>query len=340
MQTIFNIIQSEVKGGGMENIFFDYSQIIKQRKDVRLICVVPKNFCHLAELQNAGIETKFLCIKGHFDIFAGLKLLFLIKKLKPDLVIGHNGRSFAAISFCKKFTKFKSLAVSHGGSVKRILGFDAIIAVAGHIEKRILKAGFKGQVKTIHNGHKILPFTKNPQSKNFTFGVLSRLSKEKNIAAAIENFKKFASEVEKNSSLIIAGGGNEEENLKNLVVSLGLEKQVSFIGWISDKKDFFNSIDVFLQPALAEPFGITILEGFNFQTPVIACNSFGPKEIITNNYSGYLFEEKDENSLFEMMKKAYLQQDDFAKITENASKELQEKFSFEAMAKNLNEFIF
>jgi glycosyltransferase involved in cell wall biosynthesis len=325
-----------VKGGGMENIFLDYSNIINDQKDVRLICIVPKNFCHLKKLKEANIETELLRIRGHFDIFAGLKLFFLINKYSPALVIAHNGRSFAAINLCKKFIGgFKLLAVSHGGSIKRILDFNHIVCVAKHIEKRAKNDNFKGKITTIFNGHKIIPFVKNKTSKNFTFGILSRISKEKNVDGAIRQFQKFHNQINHNSRLIIAGKGVEEENLKNLVNQLNLTKSVDFIGWSENKADFFNEIDVFLQPALSEPFGITILESFNYKTLVIACNSDGPKEIIKNEYSGYLFEKDDENSLFEAMKKSFIDQENSKIIVKNADLELKDKFSFEVMRNNL-----
>jgi glycosyltransferase involved in cell wall biosynthesis len=348
VKTIFNIIQSNAIGGGMENIFLEYSQIIdnyNKKNDAQLICIVSKNFCHKEILEKQNIKVEFFNINGHFDIFAAIKLFFLIKKYSPKLIIAHNGRVFACINLCKKiFGKLfiaKTLAVSHGGSVKRIIGFDYIIAVARHIEQKIINYKPKGKTTTIYNGYKISPFVKNQQTKNnFTFGILSRLSKEKNIVQALEAFKKFNDEVENNSKLIIAGEGEEKSNLEKLTKEYDLQEKVKFIGWVKDKEEFFNQINIFLQPALSEPFGITILEGFNYQTLVIACNAFGPKEIIINDYSGYLFDSKDKESLFLAMKKSFLKQDQSKIIIKNANRELKEKFSYEIMEKQLLEFLF
>lgn len=347
-KTIFNMIQSNEIGGGMENIFLEYSQIIDnyhKKKDAQLVCIISKNFCHKEILEKQNIKVEFLNINGHFDVFAAIKLFFLIKKYRPELIIAHNGRIFACINLCKKiFTKLftpKIAAVSHGGSIKRIIGFDYIIAVANHIEQKIINQKPKGITTTIYNGYKISPFVKNQQTKNnFTFGILSRLSKEKNIVQALEAFKKFNYEVENNSKLIIAGEGEEKANLEKLTKEYGLQEKVKFIGWVKNKVDFFNQINVFLQPCLVEAFGITILESFNYQTPVIACNSFGPKEIIIDDYNGYLFDSKDKESLFLAMKKSFLKQDQSKIIIENANNQLKEKFSYEIMEKQLLEFLF
>ncbi len=346
VQAIFNIIQSDAVGGGMENIFLEYSQIINnhhQQKNIDLVCIVSQKFCHLKALEAQNIKVEFLNIKGHFDIFSALKLYFLIKKYSPKLIITHNGRSSACLNLCKKIFSLKqskTLAINHGGNIKRILGFDYIVAVAKHIEEKIINSNPKGITTTIYNGYKISPFSKNHhQQNNFVFGTLSRLSKEKNLAGAIKMFKKFNDQIEKNSLLIIAGEGEEKPKLEKMVEEYNLQEKVKFIGWIKDQAAFFNQIDVFLQPALSEPFGMTILEAFNYQTPIIACDAFGPKEIIKNDYSGYLFDPNYEESLFLTMKKSYLQKEQSKIMVENSNYELRDKFSFEIMEKQLMELI-
>ncbi len=139
--------------------------------------------------------------------------------------------------------------------------------------------------------------------------------------------------------LVIAGEGSDKENLEKLVVEYNLEDKVKFIGWIKDQKEFFSQIDIFLQPALSEPFGVTILEAFNYKTLVIACNADGPKEIIIDNYSGYLFEPYDDEGFLNCFKKAYLNQDDSKIIVNNAYKELVEKFEYKIMKKELLKLI-
>ncbi|TXI32971.1 MAG: glycosyltransferase family 1 protein [Niabella sp.] len=334
-KTIFNIIQSNTTGGGMENIFLDYSQILKQNHN--LIAVVSKDFIHLEALRKAGITVEILDIKGHFDFMAAFKLRSLIKKYSPELIIAHNGRGFAAINLARKFGGFKKiklLAVSHGGSVKRILKFDYIIAVARHIEDKIRAENFKGKVRTIYNGIKIVSYQKPSRAgQGFNFGILSRLSAEKNIEIAIHAFKKFSV---RNSHLIIAGEGSELDNLKKLS---GNNPNIKFTGWVNNKRNFFDQINIFLQPSSNEPFGLTILEAFNYQTPVIAANTNGPKEIIKPELTGYLFAKGSVDSLHKTMENCYQNRSRLKKITEEAYRDLVNNFSYEKMEKELISFI-
>ncbi len=357
-KTIFHIISSREIGGGMENIFLEYSKIM-QKHDFNLICLISQDFCHKKELERNNIKVEILNISGHLDILAAIKLHFLIKKHSPKLIFAHNGRAFATINIYNKIfstANTKLVAVSHGGNIKRIINFDAIITVANHIYNKIIKANFKGFIANIYNGYQTLPskqkqleqsqFGENQTTTNLstlTYGILSRLSVEKGVDLAIRSFKKFNDQVSQDCRLIIAGEGLESENLKQLTLNLNLQDKVEFIGWVKNKAEFFSQIDVFLQPAKKEPFGITILEAFNYKTLVIAANSDGPKEIIQDSYNGYLFEPSLEDSLFLTMQKVFLQGKQQSQLNQqiikNAYQDLQEKFSYQIMEKNLINFL-
>jgi glycosyltransferase involved in cell wall biosynthesis len=86
----------------------------------------------------------------------------------------------------------------------------------------------------------------------------------------------------------LAGGGEEHENLKALVEKYHLQENVNFIGWVNDKKEFFDKIDIFCLPSLVEPFGVIVLEAMLYDKPIIATEAEGPKEIITHMKDGIL----------------------------------------------------
>lgn len=335
-KVIFNIVQSNVKGG-LENVYLDYSKILHE--DFELICITSKKFVHLDELKKLGIKIEIINIKGHLDILSAIKFFLLVKKYSPELVIAHNGRSFAVINlFNTIFRKrnFKTAAISHGGNPKRLVNFDYIITVAEHLTENI-KEKYKNisqdRLFTIHNGIKVNnnydPKNKI-KNKNFTFGTLSRLSPEKNIITAIKAFKIFLNDVP-DARLNIAGDGSDLGNLKAIVKNENLTYNVSFLGHIYNTEKFFNEIDLFIHPATKEPFGLVILEAFNYYTPVIGSNSGGLREIINNKKNGYLYDNPIlEQDLYKMMHDYYFNKiKDKEKIVENARKDLADKFSIE-----------
>ena len=327
----------------MENVYLDYSNILSCGK-FNLINITSQNFIHLDKIKQKNTSVETLNINGHFDLIAAIKLYLLIRKYSPKLIIAHNGRVFATINLCRKLfnlNHIQFIAVTHGGNAKRILNFDYIITVAKHLQHNLKSLGFKGKIKNIYNGIKINPYsqTKSKNHNIFTFGILSRLSPEKNLATAIKAFHQFTLNTHQNSQLIIAGDGDELNNLQEIVTHLNITNKVKFIKWINDKKSFFNKINVLLQPSLHEAFGLTILESFNYYTPVIAYKLEGPKEIIKHHYNGYLCNPELKNSLLSMMTYSYKNKNNFKTLTLNAYKDLNKRFSYTQMETELISFV-
>ena len=166
------------------------------------------------------------------------------------------------------------------------------------------------------------------KNKDFTFGTLSRLSPEKNIVTAIKAFKLFIRDVD-NAKLLITGDGPKLCSLTKLVEQENLQNHVSFIGYVEDREVFFDKIDVLLHPATKEPFGLVILEAFNYYVPVIGVNSGGLKEIIRHKFNGYLYDNPSSHqSLYKAMHDYYFNKiKDRTEIVGNARKVLEESFS-------------
>jgi glycosyltransferase involved in cell wall biosynthesis len=150
----------------------------------------------------------------------------------------------------------------------------------------------------------------NTEKDNFIF-TISRLTKFKNIDKIIDVFGKIS---KKHSAykLIVAGDGEDKENLENLVKKKGLNKKIIFLGRISDKKltELYKKSKMTIVSAKKEPFGLVPVESMQHGTPVVAHNSGGPKETVLHNKTGFLFNNKKElekliNKLIEINKKDY-----------------------------------
>lgn len=95
------------------------------------------------------------------------------------------------------------------------------------------------------------------------FFYVGRLEKLKNLENAIIAFKSFLERIDnKDLKFIIAGKGRYEEKLKKLVSSIGMNKNIIFVGFVSDeeKKDLLNKSYSLVMPAINEPFGLTVIE--------------------------------------------------------------------------------
>lgn len=296
---VFNLLASESRGG-MEKVFLDYAEIMKQ-DGYKVVAVVPKKFRYFPQLEKLNISCEILNVSGHYDHIAAIKFLFLCRKYKPSLIIAHNGRAFALVNFVRGFLKgIKDIAVCHGGGFKRMMNFSYAITISKFLSDKLTNEGYNGEVFYVPNFLKFdLALPKMREKKRgFSFGAISRLDKNKNFAFLI---KAFAQIQEENIELVIAGDGEEKENLEKLVKDLGIGEKVRFLGWFEDSKEFFEGIDCLVHPALIEAFGLVVIEGMSHRLPVIAADSLGPKEIITDYHNGLLFQPNDITDLKQKM---------------------------------------
>ena len=75
--------------------------------------------------------------------------------------------------------------------------------------------------------------------------------------------------------LVIAGTGELEPYLRQLVKELGIENSVFFLGWQENPYKFMARADLFVLPSLSEAFGLVLLEAMACGLPVIAADCPG-----------------------------------------------------------------
>ena len=130
---------------------------------------------------------------------------------------------------------------------------------------------------------------------------VGRLSKEKRVKDLIVAFYKIQKSYD-DYELWIVGDGPENNNLKELTKELNLFHKVKFLGRKKDVKNYYRKANIFVLPSVSEGFPNVILEAMSNDCIVISSNcSMGPKEIITDNVDGFLYEPKNTESLIEII---------------------------------------
>ena len=124
-----------------------------------------------------------------------------------------------------------------------------------------------------------------------------------------------------------------------LTKELELESYISFVGWVKDKKEFYNNIDIFCLPSLYEPFGIIVLEAMEFGVPIVCTKTQGPSEIIRDQVDGLLCTIGSSDELAEKL--AFLIDNQVAskKYTQSSYLRLQENYETSIIAGKLANFI-
>ncbi|MCF6290726.1 MAG: glycosyltransferase family 4 protein [Desulfobacterales bacterium] len=105
--------------------------------------------------------------------------------------------------------------------------------------------------------------------------------------------------------LTLAGDGPHRKRLKQLARRLGLDKRISFPGFIPHNRvpALLRTADIFLMPSVVHSSGDrdglpnVLLEAMLHRVPVISTDIVGIPELITNGVNGVLVPEKDPAAL-------------------------------------------
>jgi glycosyltransferase involved in cell wall biosynthesis len=125
----------------------------------------------------------------------------------------------------------------------------------------------------------------------------------------------------------IAGKGPEESRLKKYAKSLNIVDRVRFLGYIDGVSEFLTSIDVFVNMARSEGFGIAVVEAMFAGAPVVLAKAGAHQELIVNGESGILVSEGSSQelagALTRLAEESFLRQ----RLGEGGKKKANEKFT-------------
>lgn len=123
--------------------------------------------------------------------------------------------------------------------------------------------------------------------------IVTRLTLQKGLVQFLEAAAK-ASEVYGKLIFLIAGDGDQRDELLALSAELGIADRVLFTGFVRGKqwRDAFNVADIFVMSSISEPFGLTALEAAYHDTAVILTKQSGVGEVV-NSVLRYDFWDTD-----------------------------------------------
>jgi glycosyltransferase involved in cell wall biosynthesis len=284
-----------------------------------------------------------------------------IKRIKPDMVHAHYAFSagFLAV-ITKPIHKAPVVITSHGEDIqvvkeieygmrlkmhRRLLvnlslkWCDAHVLVSNSMRDAAIDAGsHEDKLYTIHNMF-VLPNMKIheeqiqdvlrkyeiPSNRKILLSV-SRLHPTKGLNYLIESMKVVI-HTYKNSHLVIAGDGEEREELEKLVNEQGLIDYVTFTGWVEgvEKLALIRSCDVFCLPSLKEGLPITLFEPMYYSKPIVATNVGGVSEVLEE--SGYIVEKANVDSFSNAILKLLSDSNEREKVGKMANKRLKQFFT-------------
>ena len=125
-------------------------------------------------------------------------------------------------------------------------------------------------------------FSREDHPKERSLLTVARLTRFKRIDFLLEVFAAVL-KVHPELTYFIVGTGEDEALLRQQAERLGLGARVNFCGALdaSQLTELYQRSSLFLHGSVDEPFGMAPLEAIACGTPVVAHNSGGPREFVT-----------------------------------------------------------
>jgi glycosyltransferase involved in cell wall biosynthesis len=160
-----------------------------------------------------------------------------------------------------------------------------------------------------------------PKEGEFIF-LPGRLHRWKRVDLVIKAMKYVPYDVK----LLIAGKGEDAEELKKLVKHLKLEDKIEFLGLVSDDEllELYSRSIVVPYTPKSEDFGYITLEAFKSKKPVITCYDSGePPYIVNDRLSGFVV-EPDPKKIAEKINYFMANPDEAKRMGENGYNSVQD----------------
>lgn len=358
---VIHIISGGDSGGAKTHLIALSKELVKHI-DLKIVCFIEGDF--YIEAKKLGLPVVLIKQKRRTDTFFSKELIKFLDEENPDVVHCHGARANFSMFLNRRKIKCPTITTVHSdyrldfkdNLYKYIIftmlnkislgAFDYYIGVSPEFKKMLIERGYKEEkIFSIFNGVdfneelEIIPkdefakkYNLNISSDKVIVGNLSRLEVVKAVDVFVRG-AKLALDENKNLHFLVAGDGTQKENLLNLAKELGIENDITFLGFIRDASSFLNYIDVNAITSHSESFTYSLLEGARARKASIASRVGGLPYLIKDNETGLLFDDNDceklkENILYYANDKSLRE-----KMGDNLYNYAKENFSTDAMAK-------
>ena len=250
------------------------------------------------------------------------RYLGIINEVKPDIVFTYTIKPnvYGGIACQIKKAPYVANVTGLGSSIenKGILQIisSALYKIGLNKAQKVFfqnedNMNYMKQNNIVKNNYEVIPgsgvnvdeykYTEYPKNKDINFVFVSRLMTQK----GAELYLKAAEVIkEKYDNTVFHVCGPDEDGYLDEVKTLEEKGIVKYHGLVRDMADMYRQIDCTVHPSYyAEGLSNVLLESCASGRPIITTNKTGCKEVVCDNYNGYIVKQRDLDDLIEKIEK-------------------------------------
>ncbi|MFN1834440.1 glycosyltransferase family 4 protein [Balneola sp. MJW-20] len=301
--------------GGMQRVSMQLTDVLKSKPGIDIKTVIQ-------HVSWKGVEWR----TALFLIGLYFRLPKIVEKYKPDVILFSSMVTASLAAMLRKKISVPMVTINHGQDVTMPVGLyqkfiprvftalNGVISVSEATRQECIKRGMdpdKGVA--LPNGFDMSDLEESPEKgparKNIEEQFEIDLTGKTLLLTVGRQVKRkghswFIAEVlpriKSNVIYLVIGDGPEHENLKRQLQGSKFADKVILAGRQPDEvlKNAYSAADIFIMPNIPVPgdmegFGIVLLEANLANTPSVAADLEGIKDVIVNGKNGYKIKVRD-----------------------------------------------
>lgn len=246
--------------------------------------------------------------KGELSFSGIIRLVKIIKEIKPDIVHSHDAHSLTPLVVLKvllggfKLVHTRRVDFSVNKNIFSKFKYannyiDKIVAISSAVKRVLVLDGvLEDKIEVIYSGVRI----ENPENFSCPVDLKNRFSKEDKVIGCIGNFadhkdhftllRAFEIVYKQNSNvkLLLVGDGYLLESVKKFAEKLNCFNNIIFAYFREDVYNCMKCMDIFAMTSKKEGLCTSVIDALSFGLPVVATDAGGIPELVLDGVNGFI----------------------------------------------------
>lgn len=301
-------------------------EMVRRGHEVVIVCTEAEGI-NADGLRQDGVRVELVRTRKWNKVPGWIKMALFLRRERPDIVHSHTFRQNVPATIGAVLARVPGIfAQIHSPKTyrredwKRYDRFlnrfrSAVLAVSRDVADDIrgsLEPTPPPRLEVLYNGVELEPFRALDRKacraalleefgwpdENLVFLHAGRLNKLKNQVFMLRAFKRVSERIP-HARLLLAGGGELEDEVKAAHQELELREACVLAGHRDDVPRLLTGADAFVFPSLSEGFANALLEALAAGCPVLCSTATGNEEIVKDGRNGFVHPVSEEDKLVE-----------------------------------------